>query len=276
MTLKLRHARLASFLLWAFLLSWGPWIIAIGSGTSISQPGAFFPYVLGGFGPSLAAALLIMREPELETRRDFRDGLFAARGISLAGWLIIAFLPAIMMGVGIGLDQLLGGAPPAFDLLEAVRRQPFLLVSTFSLNFLLGPVSEEMGWRGVALPLLEDRHGKIVGNLLLAAVVALWHMPLFYLPGTVQAGWGVGGVHFWLYLAGFIPTTFIYAWLIDECEDSLFAAILFHFSMNIAFSFTGTLSLRAEMARILFSLLAAGLLWMGPRREAKQELPVER
>lgn len=270
-----RHASLTSFLIWTFLLSWGLWAMAIGSGTSISQPGAFFPYVLGGFGPSAVALLFVLREPELETRRRFQDKLFATRTIRLNGWLFIIFLPVLMLAVGIGWDGLFGGTWPAFDFLEALRRQPYLWVSTLSFNFLLGPVSEELGWRGVALPLFEERYGRIRGNLLLAAVSSLWHIPLFYLPGTVQAAWGVNGLHIWLYLAGFIPTTFLYAWLLHASEGSIFASILFHFSLNIAFSLAGTLSLKAELARVIFSLVVAALLWMRRRERDEKNLPLE-
>lgn len=224
----------------------------------ISQPGAFFPYLLGGFGPSVAALLLIAREPQLEVRRSFFNRIATAHAPG-AVWAVLILLPPLAMAAGIGWDLLLGGYPPAFELITAIDRQPLILASVMSLSFIFGPVSEEIGWRGFALQKFEQRFGIVRGNLILGGVWSLWHLPLFFLPGTVQSAWAIGGIRFFLYLFEFIPLAFIYAWIYRRSGCSILTAILLHFNLNLVFTLTGSLSMRATLFRMLF-LCLTGLL----------------
>lgn len=46
-----------------------------------------------------------------------------------------------------------------------------------------GPLFEEPGWRGFALPRLEARFGAVPAGLFLGAIGATWHLPFFWYPG---------------------------------------------------------------------------------------------
>ena len=50
----------------------------------------------------------------------------------------------------------------------------------------LGGGQEELGWRGYILDRLEERLGPWLGNLVLAVIWAVWHVPLIFIPGTSQ------------------------------------------------------------------------------------------
>ena len=63
-----------------------------------------------------------------------------------------------------------------------------LSTSVFNYSTLLGgPLFEEPGWRGFALPRLEARFHPVVASVVLSVVWAAWHLPLFFYPGWSSA-----------------------------------------------------------------------------------------
>jgi uncharacterized protein len=58
----------------------------------------------------------------------------------------------------------------------------------FDYSTLLGgPVPEEPGWRGFALPRFQERYGPVRATLILAPLWAAWHLPLFQIKGWSSA-----------------------------------------------------------------------------------------
>ena len=44
-----------------------------------------------------------------------------------------------------------------------------------------GPLGEHPGWNGVALPGLQADHSPLLSAMILAPLVTIWHVPLFFL-----------------------------------------------------------------------------------------------
>src|SRR5262249_52349042 len=68
-------------------------------------------------------------------------------------------------------------------------------VPTYLIWFLIiaiigGPLLEEAGWRGFALPRLQPRYGPLVGTLILGLLWALWHLPEFLVPAWAKSSGG--------------------------------------------------------------------------------------
>jgi len=63
----------------------------------------------------------------------------------------------------------------------------------YASRFYFGPLWEEAGWRGFALPRLQRRYGPFEATLLLGLLWGVWHLPL-YLPGDIQLFGVVGGL----------------------------------------------------------------------------------
>lgn len=106
-----------------------------------------------------------------------------------------------------------------------VSGYPLAFLTTFVLG---GPLGEEPGWRGFALPRLQTRFGPLAGTSLLGVLWALWHFPLFW-----------SGVWTPLTLANMImfvvmitALTIVMGWVFNNVGGSLLITMLMHASFN--------------------------------------------
>jgi uncharacterized protein len=99
--------------------------------------------------------------------------------------------------------------------------------------FLGGPLAEEPGWRGFALPRLQRLHGPLVGSLILAPLWACWHLPLFFVPA-----WDTPPtiLNFILYLTAVTVMTIVFTWVFNNTKGSLLIAILLHAAVDTSYA----------------------------------------
>jgi len=100
-----------------------------------------------------------------------------------------------------------------------------------------GPFLEEPGWRGFALPRLQERCGPLLGTLLLGGLWSLWHLPLFlFIPGYNGAGSGFIGISIPVIWFAISTTglAFIITWIFNHTRGSLLLSMLVHGSSNTA------------------------------------------
>lgn len=103
----------------------------------------------------------------------------------------------------------------------------------FIVPIIFGPLAEEFGWRGFALPQLNYQQHFIRTSITLGAVWALWHAPLFWAKtGTAISAFPVTPSSVSLFFMAVIGSSFIYTWLFQRTAGSVFVAIVLHLSMN--------------------------------------------
>jgi membrane protease YdiL (CAAX protease family) len=108
-----------------------------------------------------------------------------------------------------------------------------VLLAGFPLAYLQtvlfqGPLNEEPGWRGFALPRLQKSHGPILASIILGATWGLWHAPL-YLTGVYPGGApAMMGRALWT-----IPLAFLLTWVYNHAQGSLLISVLVHTSVNL-------------------------------------------
>jgi membrane protease YdiL (CAAX protease family) len=90
---------------------------------------------------------------------------------------------------------------------------------------IIGPLSEEIGWRGYALPRLQTRWNPLASSLIIGLVWGLWHLPLFMMIGTSQHEIGIPFISF---VIGMMANSIFYTWLYNNTKMSLWSAILLH------------------------------------------------
>jgi membrane protease YdiL (CAAX protease family) len=84
--------------------------------------------------------------------------------------------------------------------------------------------AEELGWRGFALPRLQQRYGPILGTIILGTLHGLWHLPVFFtrLLGPFSLPSYAG------FLLVAIASTFLYTWIFNHTKGSVLIATLTH------------------------------------------------
>lgn len=150
-------------------------------------------------------------------------------------WYLLALLltPALFFLTILSMP----GATATFQIPSLSFIWTYLLA--LALGIFRAPIREELGWRGFALPRLQEKFGPLFGTFILGALWALWHLPLWLLtPGYGGAGNGLLGIGipFLKYAGSVLGSAIIYTWLFNRSNGSLLLAMLFHASINVTFS----------------------------------------
>ena len=111
----------------------------------------------------------------------------------------------------------------------------------------------------MALEEMQKTRSALVSALAVGAVWAVWHVPLFVMPGTYQASIGLGSVGFWLYMSVLPATSILITWFYNSSGSSVLAAIVYHLVNNLAGEIL-SLNLILEVVRVAGTYLAAILL----------------
>jgi len=157
------------------------------------------------------------------------------------GWYLAAVaLPLLGFGLGHLLYVLAGNAALALPgTIEPILLLLFLLV-----------IGEEIGWRGFLLRGLLERRSPLVATLVVATIWALWHSPLYFIPGMPSYGQQFLPFVLWVF-----PLSFLLTWLWLGTRSAWLATIM-HGSANLAASFVFPLT----DAPLLYIFSAIGTL----------------
>jgi len=167
----LGRQQLLAFVAVTFAISWAIWWGMALTSVSIGTSGGAVLNVIALSGPSITALTLSAVLGGGALRR-LLDGLSVDR--AAARWVAVALvLPLAMIGVAIAFSVLVFGAPtPVIGIaLVGVLAREFVRIL-----FLGGPLGEELGWRGFALPRLQARLTAFRASLLLGLIWGLWHI----------------------------------------------------------------------------------------------------
>jgi uncharacterized protein len=226
-TPPVRHAQstssrtLRTFFVATFALSWGAGALMTVFSEQIEA--LFGPmgytnpaFILVVHAPAIVGVGMVARHHGIRGVGQFLRRLTLWR-MPRRWWLLLLGLPAVFY-IGAALNGTLGD-PFAFTPWYAVL--PAMIPA-----LLIGPV-EELGWRGVALPLLQRHLSPLWSALILGVVWAVWHTPAFFLSGTKQSAWDIGP-----FFLGVVAISVILTPMFNASRGSLLVAFIFHAQMN--------------------------------------------
>lgn len=152
-----------------------------------------------------------------------------------------------------------------------------LYPAAFASHFIFGPLFEETGWRGFALPRMQHRFGPLRGSLLLGLLWAGWHFFL-YAPAWFADGPATGAVGMAIFVAFTVTISVVFTWLSNNTRASLLLVMLLHGSINATATYVQVLADRgvithdaaviwAGVGALVASTVAAALIiWFTHRR----------
>src|SRR5690625_1425171 len=233
------NRKLIIFTLLTFAVSWACWlpIIAELEASPFESPlavlGLFF---LGAYAPTLMGLVFTYYYQRGEGLKALlKNGLVPNGG---KRWVLFSLVAApSLYAASIGLYASFGGSLGAVN----YGLLPWLPI-VFTVPLVFGPLAEEFGWRGFALPLLDYKNKVLLSSIIIGLIWAAWHAPLFWAEtGTAISGLPISPYNIGLFFMAVIGSSFIYTWLFNRTSGSVFAAIMLHWSMNASGTITGML-----------------------------------
>jgi len=245
--------RVVPFLVISFGLTWGLASLLILFPEQIERLfgplGMTHPlFILAVYAPAIAALVLVLFDSGFPGFLRFLSRLLIWR--VRPGWylLVLFGVPLLMTGAAWLGDGLAVWAYPYVGPGGAASLA--LLLAALGTTLVIGPV-EELGWRGVLLPLLQKRYTPFTAGLMVGAIWTLWHVPAFLLSGTPQSGFD-----FLPFVIGTLSVSMIMTVMFNATAGSLLLPVLMHFQLNNPLTPDGQ-----PWDALAFLLLGAVLVW---------------
>lgn len=225
------NQQLWQFFTLTFLFSWLLWLPGVLISYKLINPGNTFIAIMNvlkwvaGMGPSLAALYLIIR---YDGKTGLKTLLQRVLKLRLGYWYIPTFLllPVILVAAHLLNVFLFNASFPKTGLLAEPWWIPILLIMFVIMQF-----AEELGWRGYALDLLQQRWSALFSSILLGCIWGIWHIPMF-----LTSGFGQHDNHlpFGQFLLTLVFMSIFITWIQNNTKNSLVPALIIHSCINLS------------------------------------------
>ncbi len=220
---------LTLFLALAFGVSWAAWAVAFALGGPAGSAAASGIHLFGAFGPLIAALVLRVRRGR---RGESAPAHVVRLGRSTLLWApLLVVLASGTICLGSLLAQAAGGPTPSLEHAQDTVRDAGGLAAFVGAMLIGGPLGEEPGWRGTVHPRMRATMGRFQAGLVLGAVWAVWHLPLFFVDGTVQHELGLTSASGVLFAVSIVPMAMLIGYAYER--GGIVAAIAVHFAINV-------------------------------------------
>ena len=225
----MKKSGLVPFFALVFLFTWGLgafYLLAPAIAKDMLGPVSFAnPLVVSAvYAPSLAALLLA----SLQGRKSLADLLSRLFRWRIAWyWYVGPVVGFALLGLVARIGSNLAFGTPLPHLVEASALPALVTGGLTAFVFDPGPLGEELGWRGFALPRLLARFNGLTAAIVLGTIWALWHLPAFFIPGMPQSE-----IPYWTFAIGDVSVSVIIVWVVNRAHGSVLPAILMHWALN--------------------------------------------
>lgn len=201
---------------------------------------------IGGFSPTIASFVSLKRAGKVKSFKEWLKKIFDLKHSAFA-YSLMAFFVLLYYGIGCAVNGFEIGAP----VFMALVLVPMMLV---------GGGNEEVGWRMILQPELEKKFGFNLATVFTAVIWWLWHLPIFFIRGTVNADTNY-------FFFGIMCLTLSYAMAaVRRVSNGVFPCVLLHCLINgLSAVFVFKLSLMGCLVTLLATVAAVWVVMLIPR-----------
>ncbi len=211
-------------------------------------------YFIAGYGPTLAGVLVAGWLGGGAGVRRLLGAAIPSRAAVVWYPVVLVGYPALALAVGRWLPARPGTPPIPW------AGVPVLLATALWTD--TGPLGEEFGWRGFALPRLMARRSPLVAGVIVGLAWAAWHLPTFFIAALPQSRLSIP----WFF-AGIVALSVAQAGLYVVSGGRLDLMVLVHLVANFWASYLSPEArVAAHLVLALVAILAARM-WARPAPE---------
>jgi len=218
------------------------------------------------YGPAFAAFATVALHHGRAGVARFARGLLRGFGAAPRWWAAALFgFASLQIGGRALANAWAGDDAPLFGF------EPWwTLVPAFLLHLVDDPGGvEEIGWRGLALPLLQQRFSAATASVVLGLVWGLWHLPAFAIAAAPQAGFSLPA-----FLLGSIALALVMTALYNASGGSVPVLYVAHSMANFGFGTEGAgpAGEMAITALLFFAVAGVVIARAGAARMARRKV----
>jgi CAAX protease family protein len=250
----------------AYLLSWACWVpLALGAGSV--TPGSGWPTHLPGLmGPALAAVIVTALVSGGRGLIDLWHRVVRWR----VGWWWLSVV--VILAAGAGAIVIGGGVQGSGDLWHYNGvSAPLGPVVTILTVLVMNGIGEEAGWRGFLADRLLAGHSLTTTSLLVAAVWAPWHLPMFFLVDSFES-FTIASIAGWV--VGLTAGSFVLTWLYRGSGSSILLVAVWHCAFNFASATPGANGAAAAVTSTLVMVAAVVIAVADHRSRSRAPEPL--
>ena len=195
---------------------------------SLQQFAMNVPFAIYILSPAIASYVVLKKNKQIADFKEWLQTVFRAPGKLYPYLFVIAGLAV-------------------YFLVHAAVSENTKIVLPFYTFFLSLPGCliigglEEAGWSYILQPYLDKKYGYIQSSLFFGAIWTLWHIPLFFIPGTNH---GEGLINFWMFTVQLVAFRFLYGAIYKVSgKGGVFMCVLFHTMFNAASPLFGSMTM---------------------------------